>query len=99
MVYMNPGAITGSSTLCLGACTPLYAPVGFSGGTWSTASSTVTVGSSTGVVCGTSVGTAVITYMMNTGCFGTFNMTVNPLPSAIYGPDSVCFGSSITLLD
>jgi trimeric autotransporter adhesin len=67
-------------------------------------SSLVTVlnirGSGSGKVTGYAPGNGVITYTDTlTGCSITENITVNPLPSAISGPDSVCQGSSVALSD
>ena len=66
------------------------------GGSWS-ATGGATVGSS-GFVSGVSAGTAVISYNMTTGCGAGVVITVNQMPT-IFGPTSVCAGSSLTLTD
>ncbi len=50
-----------------------------SGGSWSSSNATIaTVGSTTGVVTGASLGTAVMTYTLPTGCYGTRIVYVTP---------------------
>ncbi|MES2700989.1 MAG: Ig-like domain-containing protein [Bacteroidota bacterium] len=94
-----PSAITGTPTVCVGSTTTLFnaAP----GGSWISSNTGVaTVGATSGVVTGISAGTAVITYRnTTTGCQSTLIVTVNPLPTAIFGPVRVCDGFSITLID
>jgi len=72
------------------------------GGTWS-ASGTgiITIGASTGVVTGVSVGTAYITYTLPTGCKVDTAVTVLGVPGAgvIAGAGSMCAGSSVVLMD
>ncbi len=92
--------ITGNSAICIGTSMSLSTP-GFSGGTWTSSSTGVaTVGSSSGTVNGIAAGTANITYT-NPGPCGTtitvVNVTVNPVPTAITGPSSVCGAQTITL--
>ena len=97
----SAGVITGPSTVCPGSAINLTDAV--SGGTWSASNGNATVGTS-GHVSGVTAGTDDIIYTITTSC-GTANttktITVNPLPDAgtILGPDSVCIGSTITLLD
>ena len=93
-----PAAITGTKTVCVGLTTSLS---DFSaGGTWSSSSGVITIGTSTGVVFGGAVGTATMTYKLTTtGCATTTVVTVNPLPAAIGGPSAVCVNSNITLSD
>jgi len=61
------GSITGTTTVASGFTTALYNSV--SGGTWSSINPAVATISSTGVVTGVAVGTAVISYAV-TGCSG-----------------------------
>jgi len=100
VVTVNPLPlfISGNFNVCLGTSNTLND--GTNGGSWSSSNTLVaTVGSSTGVVQGMSLGTALITYTLNTGCFVTQEITVDPLPLAITGIDSVCVNSTTTLAD
>jgi trimeric autotransporter adhesin len=92
-----PSAISGSSSVCVGATTSLT-DVG--GGTWATSNGNSSIGSSSGVVTGIGAGTSIIIYTLPTGCVTTAPITINPLPSAIAGLSNVCeAGSTITLTD
>ncbi len=98
IVVVNPlpSAITGSSNVCLNSTVSLSSASG--GGAWTSSNPTIAgVDFATGVVTGNGIGTAVITYMVATGCITTFTITVDPLPDPITGPSLVCVGSSITL--
>ena len=54
-VSPSPGPPTGLSSVCVGACTPLFDAVG--GGLWSSSSTGIaTVGTSSGIVCGVAAG-------------------------------------------
>ncbi|MES2704592.1 MAG: Ig-like domain-containing protein, partial [Bacteroidota bacterium] len=91
-----PAAISGTPTVCEGQNTTLSS--GTSGGSWSTISTNVTIGSSTGIVSGVTAGTAVITYTLSaTGCYRTITVTVQANPAAITGAFSVCAGLCTTL--
>jgi len=78
-----PAAITGASSLFVGASTTLASTS--TGGTWSSSSTaTAAVGSATGVVNGISVGTATITYRItSTTCYVTRSLTVNTSSSKV----------------
>ena len=92
-----PSDITGNFNVCIGTSNTL-ADVG--GGTWTSSNTSVaTVGLNTGVVSGLTLGTATITYTLITGCFTIQVVTVDPLPTAILGIDSVCVGSTTSLTD
>ncbi len=95
-----PAAIGGPSGVCADMSTVTLTDA-TGGGTWSgTSSSTATVGTTTGVVTGITSGTLNVTYTLTaTGCYVWENFTVNPLPPAIGGPDSVCQGYNVTLTD
>lgn len=90
-----PAAITGGSTaICVGGTTTLSSAT--SGGTWGVTGTVVSVGSTSGIVTGSSSGVAVVTYTLPTGCRITTTITVNPLPSTLTGSLSICEGSSTT---
>ena len=88
--------ITGATTVCAGQGITLADATG--GGAWSTSSSTVTVGTLSGIVTGVAGGTSVITYTMPTGCTALTTVSVNAF-SPIIGPHIVCIGQSITMSD
>lgn len=93
-----PAPITGTFTVCVGLTTTLVD--GTTGGTWASSNvALATVGSSTGVVTGVSNGVPIITYTLPTGCIAVQNVTVNPLPAAITGANTVCTGYTIGLSD
>lgn len=93
-VNLLPPAISGPSSVCLGAQITLTN----SGGTWASSNSTVaTIHPATGIVTGLTTGTTIITYTVGTGCFSTTTITVNPLPSAISGITNVCPASTVAL--
>lgn len=95
-VLALPAAISGITTLCVGNSVTLSSTT--SGGTWSSNNGSVAiVGSSTGVVTGTGMGTTTISYIVGSGCFRTAVVTVNAGPSATLGPDEVCMGQAMTL--
>lgn len=92
-----PVPITGPTGVCLGATTTLINTT--TGGEWNSSNTTVaTIGLLSGVLSGNAVGTSVISYTLTaTGCFVTRVQTVNPLPTPIAGPATVCPGLTITL--
>ena len=93
-----PAGIGGPTAVCLGQL--ITATDATAGGTWSTSSAgIITIGGTTGVIAGGATGPASITYTLPTGCLVTENITVDPLPSGITGPATVCVNSSITLTD
>ncbi|MES2703249.1 MAG: Ig-like domain-containing protein [Bacteroidota bacterium] len=96
-VNANPSAITGTASVCEGSTT-LLSNATSGGMSWtSSAPSTATVGSSSGVVTGVAAGNATITYTLTTGCYSTRQVTVNAIPATITGTASVCAASTTTL--
>ncbi len=88
-------AIYGTMSMCQGASVTLHNTT--SGGSWSTGSGSITIGSASGTVTGNITGTASVTYTLPTGCFTTAIVTVNPFAAPITGNVPVCVGSGITL--
>ncbi|GAA4463106.1 hypothetical protein GCM10023093_10830 [Nemorincola caseinilytica] len=93
-----PAVITGPDQVCVGSDIQLFNFTG-GGGTWSSSNPAIgSVGVTSGIVTGVSAGVVSITFTATTtGCVISKLVTVNPLPSAITGPSSVCVGSTITL--
>ncbi len=95
-VNRQPGAITGSHSVCIGSTTTLGNSL--TGGTWTSSNSSIaSIGATSGTVYGVAIGLVTITYAMSTGCQITDTFRVNPMPGAITGPATVCAGSSISL--
>ncbi len=98
-ISATPTAIAGPATVCAGSM--VTESDASTGGVWSTSATTITIGSSSGIVNGLSAGLAVITYSIGStvsfgGCSVTRTITVNPA-SAILGSSGLCVGSSTTL--
>lgn len=94
------GVITGPSTVCVASTIALTDLI--TGGTWSASNTNVTV--SGGTVTGMVSGTSTITYTVTNSCGSTTaikSITVNPLPNAgtITGASVVCVGSTTALTD
>ncbi|MBX2905993.1 MAG: Ig-like domain-containing protein [Taibaiella sp.] len=96
LVTPTPTPIAGSLSTCEGNISTLSSfPTG---GTWSSSAlSTATVGSSTGLLTGIAAGTANVTYALSTGCQRSATVTVNSALPASTGPDNVCVGQTISL--
>ncbi len=69
------------------------------GGIWSSSNPSVAnVVSNSGVISGLTLGTAIITYTLATGCITTASITVTTGTAITAGPDTaICIGSLITL--
>ncbi len=96
-VNATPNAITGSSSVCVGASATLASTT--TGGTWlSSIPGIATIGSSSGSVSGVSAGVLVVSYTAG-GCSSTYLITINALPFAggITGTDNVCTGNTMLL--
>ncbi len=92
----NPGAITGTSNVCVGSSVTMSSST--SGGAWSSSNTGIaTVGLSTGVVNGISAGTVTLTYTLPTSCIATSLFTVKAAPAAIAGTTTLCAGATTTL--
>ena len=95
-IITAPKAITGPSTVCVGATISLTDST--SGGTWLTSSTTIATISSSGVVTGVSAGVVNIYYVIGS-CASYKTVTVTTGASAISGSSTVCVGSTATLSD
>ncbi len=102
LLYPAPavGPITGTSPVCLGNTFSFSDAT--TGGSWTSSNSGVASVSATGVVSGSGVGTAVISYSVTDGSgttVVTYPVTVNAATAAISGASTVCAGSSVLLGD
>ncbi len=75
-VNPQPSAISGILQLCTGSSQMLGNTV--AGGTWSSSNANVSINATTGLMTGVSAGSAIITYMLATGCYTTTVVTVYP---------------------
>ncbi len=91
-----PTPISGTLSVCAGLHTGL---VETGGGSWSSSNTLIATIAPTGYVFGLLPGVTTITYAYSTGCSTSVNVTVNPSPTAITGPASICQGDSTTLTD
>ena len=88
---------SGPITLCLGSSS-LFSDV--SSGVWSSSASGVASVGTDGLVTGSGIGTATISYINSSGCFATRNVTVNNSPSSISPLTAVlCVGNKTVLTD
>ncbi len=95
-VNPNPAPIAGLPSICVGATTAL---IDSGAGTWASSNTSVATVGSTGIVSGVLTDTAVITYLLPSGCKTTKTITVNPLPSPVSGTPAFCSGATATLTD
>jgi len=96
-VHPLPLPVSGPEAFCTGSAVTLSDPS--PGGVWSSGSTNISVGTFSGLINGLSAGISTVTYTISTGCYVTFPVIVNPVPSAISGSSSVCPGATITLAD
>ena len=94
-----PDAITGYPGVCLAGTTNLH--YNFSGGIWSSSNAGIaSVGSTTGIVTGVSVGTVTITYAVGvTTVTATVTVSATVDAGTITGNTPICLGGSLTLSD
>ncbi len=102
--YRTDGPVTGASAVCPGATIALSDTA--SGGAWNSSSPGIATVGSGGIVTGVAAGTDVISYTVPYACgtgssLSTHTVTVLPLTtvSAITGPDTVCYGATVTESD
>ncbi len=90
--------ISGVPYLCVGSSAILSDPL--TGGTWASSNIPVaTIGITSGLLSGSSVGTSIISYTFTSGCITMKQVTVNPFPSSISGSPTVCQGAMGGLSD
>lgn len=95
-VVANPAPITGVARACQFASTVLADPT--PGGRWASLNPGVaTIGATTGTVSGIFGDTTTMTYTIAPGCQVHTVVTIDPLPSAIIGKDTLCPGVKDTL--
>lgn len=95
-VNPTPAAIVGANNVCVGATDALSDATG--GGTWSVLAGTGTASVSvSGVVSGSTAGSANILYTLPAGCVYNLPFTINSTPSTPTGASSVCTGLTTTL--
>ena len=99
MVTVNnmPSLISGSSTVCQGYST-VYTNL-VPGGTWSSLSPLIATAGPGGIITGLNTGVATIVYTVGAGCMQPKDITVNPTPVPVSGPNTVCATHTITLSD
>jgi uncharacterized protein YjdB len=91
-----PDVISGTASTCIGSTSSLSSSP--AGGVWTSSNTSVaTVGASSGVVTGATVGTTRITYTVAGSCYATVTFTVGATPAAITGNLSLCNGSTTAL--
>jgi uncharacterized protein YjdB len=92
-LILAPYPITGPHDMCLGQARTLSNVI--SGGVWSSSDPSIApINPATGIVIGSSLGVATITYVLSTGCASTYSVTVNPIPVGTSGPIQVCVGNT-----
>ena len=97
-VNTPPTAIGGPTAVCIGNAITLTD--GISTGTWSVTNASGTANiTSGGIVTGLTTGTVLVSYSTLACNPATYPVTINPLPAAITGIGTVCFGSTISLSD
>jgi gliding motility-associated-like protein len=100
MVSNHPPPISGKLSLCANDTTTLGDSV--LSGIWRSSDTSVAIiKPRAGVVAGIAPGTAIITYMIDSGCRTNITLTINPLPGAgtIIGRSPVCKNARFALFD
>lgn len=96
-VYTSLPLLVGLDSVCLGLTATYTNSV--PGGAWSSSNASVGAIGASGLLTPMSPGTTVINYSIGGSCVAVKSVTVNPMPSAISAPDSICVGDSILLSD
>ncbi len=91
-VVVDPvSPILGPNTVCVGQTITLTDTT--IGGSWSSGSTATATINPGGVVTGVSAGAVTITNTAYSGCLATTVITVNPIPTPIVGPGTICSGN------
>jgi subtilase family serine protease len=97
---VDPGTVSGSSTLCIGT-TETFTSNGTIGGTWSSSNTAVaSVHPTSGLVTPLAAGTTDITYSITSGCgspassFVTLTVPPNVTAGTVCGSSSLCVGTT-----
>jgi len=92
------GAISGATTVCVGATITLTDTA--TGGSWTSGTTSAATVSADGVVSGIATGTSIISYTNESGS-STITITVLtvPAPADISGPSAVCTGGITSYTD
>ena len=92
-----PSSITGPTAVCVAANITLSDA---GGGTWISGTTGVaTIGLTSGIVTGGSLGITTISYTLPTGCMTTTTVSVSPSPTTILGPSALCVATTVNLSD
>ncbi len=92
-----PDSITGPTAMC--ASTSVALTAGVPGGTWISTNTAIATIGSTGVVTGIFAGVSLIEYAAPGACPASVLVTVNPEPSVITWPATLCAGDLGTMTD
>ncbi len=98
--FADAGTITGIAEVCLGTDSTFTSTV--AGGSWSSSDPTIASVTSSGIVAGVSIGSAVISYIVINDCSAdtaTYNVLVIPEPDAgvLSGVSGLCVGYTSTI--
>lgn len=89
-----PKVISGIASICAATSANLFCDP--PGGTWSSSNTSIAnISTTSGTYTGVSAGTATISYTLPTGCFRTYTVTINPIPTPITGSLQSCIGRTI----
>ena len=93
----SPGSISGNNSVCFGGgTTTITLSEATTGGTWSSSNTSVATVNNSGTVTSVSQGTTTISYSGGCGTDATLPVTVNAVPAAIAGTNSICLSSATT---
>jgi trimeric autotransporter adhesin len=92
-----PAPIVGPDSVCVGST--IIETDATPSGTWSSSLPGVAFIDPVGFITGVTPGTSVISYTLSTGCKVKKTVTVNDVPSPIFGKNHVCVGDTIHLND
>ncbi len=97
IVKSAPAAIVGTGTICNGVSTVITNSA--LAGTWVTGNATIASITTTGLLISTGIGSTLVSYNNGCGTAATLAVNVEPMPTALVGPSSVCSGYSTTFTE